>query len=144
MQQNLYCCRDLSWQKDKDEAEETPSPKLQAVEEKVLAIVEQGKSIDKLTVAYLNALLDWHQVKMPQKSKKEDKLEQWMQILAEGQQPVEYQWWMDKDKQRLLALSTSKIGLTDSCYGHKLKRCKRESEAAIEHMSWDDSIAMRR
>jgi hypothetical protein len=51
---------------------------------------------------------------------------------------------MDKDKQRLLALSMSKIGFTDTCYGHELKCHKRELEAAIEHMSQDDRIAMRR
>jgi hypothetical protein len=106
--------------------------------------VEQDKSIDKLTVGDLIALLDWHQVKMPQKSKKDDKLGQWMQILAEGWQPPEYQWWTDVDKQRLLALLTSKIGLTDTCYGRKLKCCKRELEAAIDHMSRDNQITMRR
>jgi hypothetical protein len=51
-----------SQQKDKDEAvqEKKHRLQLQAAEEKVLAIVEQGKSIDKLTVANLNALLYWH------------------------------------------------------------------------------------
>ncbi len=52
-----------SWQKDKDdkaEREKKHRLQLQAAEEKVLAIVKQGKSIDKLTVANLNALLDWH------------------------------------------------------------------------------------
>jgi hypothetical protein len=132
--------------KDKDEAEREKKHhlQLQAAEKKALAFVEQGKSIDKLTVGNLNALLDWHQVKMPQKSKKEDKLGQWMQILTEGRQPPEYQWWMDVDEQRLLALLMSKIGLTDTCYGRKLKRCKRELEAAIDCTSRDDQIAMRR
>ncbi len=69
-----------SRQKDRDEAEWEKKHHLQlkAAEEKVLAIVEQGKSINKLTLADLNVLLDWHQVKMPQKSKKEDKLGGWM------------------------------------------------------------------
>jgi hypothetical protein len=76
---------------------------------------------------------------MPQKSKKDDKLGRWMQILVEGRQPPEYQQWTDVDEQRLLlALSMSEIGLTDTCYGRKLKRCRRELEAAIDHMSWDD------
>ncbi len=57
---------------------------------------------------------------------------------------MEYKWWTNKDKQRLLALLTSKIGLTDMCYGRELKHCKRELEAAIEHMSRDNQIAMRR
>jgi hypothetical protein len=129
-----------SRQKDKDEAEQEKKHRLQiqAAEEKAIAIVEQGKSVDKLTVGNLNALLDWHQVKMPQKSKKEDKLGWWMQILVEGWPPPEYQWWTDVDEQRLLALSTSKIGLTDTCYGRKLKRRKREMETAVDHMSWDD------
>ncbi len=65
-----------SRQMDKDEAEweKKHHLQLQAAEEKALAIVEQGKSINKLTLANLNALLDWHQVEMPQKSKKEGKL----------------------------------------------------------------------
>jgi hypothetical protein len=75
---------------------------------------------------------------MPQKSKKEDKLGQWMHILAEGWQPPEYQWWMDVDEQRLLALSTSQIGLMDTCYGRELKRRKRKMEVAVDHMSQDD------
>jgi hypothetical protein len=135
-----------SWRKDKDEAELEKKHRLQlqAAEEKALAIVEQGKSVDKLTFGNSNAFLDWHQVKMPQKSKKDDKLGQWMQILAEGRQPPEYQRWTDVDEQRLLALLTSKIGLTDTCYGHELKCCKRELEAAIDHMSRDNGIAMRR
>jgi hypothetical protein len=106
--------------------------------------VEQGKSINKLTVNNLNVLLDWHQVKMPQKSKKEDKLGRWMQILVEGWQPPEYQRWLDVGEQRLLALLTSKIGLTDTCYGRELKHCKRKLEAAGDHMSQDDQITMRR
>ncbi len=63
-----------SQQKDKDEAEQKKKHclQLQAVEEKAHSIVEQGKSIDELTLANSNALLDWHQVKMPQESKKED------------------------------------------------------------------------
>jgi hypothetical protein len=54
-----------SWQKDKDEAEREKKLRLQlqVAEEKALAIVEQGKSINKLTFGNLNALLDWHQVK---------------------------------------------------------------------------------
>ncbi len=64
--------------------------------------------------------------------------------MAEGLQPAEYQRWTDEDEQRLLALLTSKLGLTDTCYGHKLKCCQRELEVAIQHMSWDDQIAMRR
>ncbi len=55
-----------------------------ATKDKARAILEQGKSIDKLTLSDLNALLEWHGVKMPQKLKKEDKLERWRQILAEG------------------------------------------------------------
>jgi hypothetical protein len=66
-----------------------------------------------MTLADLNALLDWPQVKILQKSKKKGKWGRWMQILVEGWQPAEYQQWLDKDEQRLLALSTSKIGLLD-------------------------------
>ncbi len=86
-----------SWQKDRDEAEQEKKHclQLQVAEEKALAIVEQGKSIDKPTLADLNGLLDWHQVKMLQKSKKEEELGRWMQVLVEGWQPAEYQRWTD-------------------------------------------------
>ena len=107
--------------------------------------MEQGKRIDKLNVSDLNVLLEWHGVKMPQKSKKEDKLERWRQILAEGgEQPPDVRGWTDEDEQRLLALSTSEIGLADTCFGRELKRQKREMEAAIEHFSSEDRNAMRR
>ncbi len=79
-----------------------------------------------------------------QKSKKEDKMERWRQILAEGERPPAVRGWTDEDKQRLLALSTSEIGLADMCFGRELKRQKREMEAAIEHFCWEERIAMRR
>jgi hypothetical protein len=138
---NIFIAAKISSrQKDKDEAEREKKHRLQlqAADEKALAIVEQSKSINKLIVVNLNALLDWHQVKMPQKSKKDDKVGQWMQILEEGRQPSKYQWWTDVDKQRFLALLRSEIGLTDSCYGSKLKHCKRELEAAKDYMSQDN------
>ena len=104
-----------------------------------------GKSIDKLNVSELNALLEWHGVKMPQKSKKEDKLERWRQILAEeGEQPPAVQGWTDEDEQRLLSLSASEIGLADTCFGRELKRQRREMEAAIEHFSSEDRNVIRR
>jgi hypothetical protein len=107
--------------------------------------MEQGKSIDKLNVSDLNALLEWHGVKMPQKLKKEDKLERWRQILAEGgEQPPDVRGWTDEDEQRLLVLSASEIGLADTCFGRELKRQKREMEAAIEHFSLEGRNAMRR
>jgi hypothetical protein len=80
-----------------------------------------------------------------QKSKKEDKLERWRQILAEGEeQPPAVRGWTDEDEQRLLALSASEIGLADTCIGRELKHQKREMEAAIEHFSLEDRNAMRR
>ncbi len=79
-----------------------------------------------------------------QKSKKEDKLERWRQILAEGEQPPAVWGWADEDKQRLLALSTSELGLADTCFWRELKRQKREMKAAIEHFHWEERIAIRR
>jgi hypothetical protein len=58
---NIFIAAEISsWQKDKDEAEQEKKHRLQlqAAEEKALAIVEQGKIINKLTVGNLNALLD--------------------------------------------------------------------------------------
>ena len=51
---------------------------LQATEEKALALLEQGKPVNLLSVADLDMLLGWHQAPKTKDAKKLDKLQQWM------------------------------------------------------------------
>ena len=63
---DLFIAMEMSArQKDKDETEKNKKLRLQlqAVEEKAIAIMAHGKSINSLTVAELDVLLSWHQAK---------------------------------------------------------------------------------
>ena len=66
-------------------------------EERALAIVSQGKSVDSLLVTELDALLAWHKADKTKGAKKADKLEHWKKILLDGQQLLEYERWTEKD-----------------------------------------------
>ena len=86
-------------------------------EERALAIVAQGMSVDSLLVTELDALLAWHQADKTKGGKKADKFEQWKKILSDGQQSPEYEWSTEEDKERLLALCVTKIEMKDTQYG---------------------------
>ena len=117
---------------------------LQTTEEKALAIVAQGKSVDSLLVTELDALLAWHQADKTKGAKKADKLEQWKKILSDGQQPPEYERWTEDDEERLLALGKTNIDIKDTQYGRELALKERELEAAADKMSREKRDALRR
>ena len=117
---------------------------LQATEEKALAIIAQGKNVDMLTVTELDTLLAWHQVPKIKGGKRADKLEQWKKILADEQQPPEYERWTEDDDERLLALQRTNIDIRDTQYGRELALKERELEAAAEKMSREKRDALRR
>ena len=108
--ENEEACGDA--EKDKKRQQQ-----LQMTEERALAIIAQGKSVDLLLVTELDALLAWHQVDKTKGAKKADKLETWKKILLDGQQPPEYEHWTEEDKERLLALCVTKIEMKDTQYG---------------------------
>jgi len=56
-------------------------------------ILDAGKNVESLLVSELDTLLAWHRVAKTKGSKKEDKLEQWKDIVAKGQQPPQFERW---------------------------------------------------
>jgi len=68
-------------------------------------------------VPQLNSLLAWHQVSVPSKFKKAEKLARWREILASQQPPPPYAKWTDEDKQQLVALQSDVIGIGDTVLG---------------------------
>ena len=127
-----------------EEKDKKRRQQLQTTEEKALAIVAQGKSVDSLLVTELDALLAWHQVDKTKGAKKADKLEKWKKILSGGQQPPEYKQWTEDDEERLLALGKTNIDIKDTQYGRELALKERELEAAADKMSWEKRDALRR
>jgi hypothetical protein len=99
---------------------------LQATEEKALALLEQGKPVNLLSVADLVVLLEWHQAPKTKGAKKADKLQQWMAIRADGEPLPAYYRWTDGDEQRLVALHTTNIDISDTQYGREVALKKRE------------------
>jgi len=111
---------------------------LQATEEKALALLEQGKPVNLLSVADLDVLLAWHQAPKMKGVKKVGKLQQWMAIRADGKPPPAYDRWKDEDEQRLVALHTTNIDISDTQYGHEVALKKRELEAAADHFNREE------
>ena len=99
---------------------------LQATEEKALALLEQGKPVNSLSVADLDVLLAWHQAPKVKGAKKADKLQQWMAIRADDDSPPAYERWTDEEEQRLVALSAINIDISDTQYGREVALKKRE------------------
>ncbi len=97
-------------------------------EEKALAIVAQGKSVDSLLVTELDALLVWHQVEKIKGGKKAEQLEQQKKILSDGQQLPEYEWWTEEDNER-------RIDMKDTQYGGVLALKEKDLEAAADKMN---------
>jgi hypothetical protein len=133
---NKEVCKDA--EKDKKQQHQ-----LQMTEERALAIVAQGKSVDSLLVTELDALLAWHQADKTKGAKKADKLEQWKKILSDGHQLPEYEQWTEEDEERLLALCVTKIEMKDTQYGQELALKERELEAAADKMSREKRDALR-
>ncbi len=116
---------------------------LQAIEEKALAIVEQGKPVNLLLGADLGVLLAWQHASKTKGAKKADKGLQWMTILADGGQPPAYERWTDDDEQRLVSMQTTSIDLSNTQYGRELALKKQELEAATDKFNWEERDAMR-
>jgi len=111
---------------------------LQVTEEKSLALLEQCKPFNSLSVADLDALLVWHQAPKTKGAKKADKLQQWMAIRADGYPPPAYERWMDEEEQRLVALNATNIEISDTQYGREVAPKKREVEAVVDHFNWEE------
>ena len=104
-------------------------------EEKALALLEQGKQVNLLSVADLDMLLVWHQAPKTKGAKKLDKLQQWMAIRADGDPPPAYERWTDEDEQRLVALHATNIDIRDMQYMREVVLKKKELEAAADHFN---------
>ena len=74
-------------------------------------------------------------IKKTKGSKKEDKLQQWKDILTKGQQPPQFSWWTDDDEQRLAPLMSDEVDMTDTYYGREQTLHEREIEAPVYCMS---------
>ena len=125
-----------------EEKDKKRRQQLQTTEEKALAIVAQGKSVDSLLVTELDAFLAWHQADKTEGAKKADKLEQWNKILSDEQQPPEYKRWTEDNEERLLALGKTNIDIKDTQYGRELALKERELEAAADKMSREKRNAL--
>jgi len=117
---------------------------LQATEEKALALLEQGKPLNLLSVADLDILLAWHQAPKMKGAKKVDKLLQWMAIRADGDPPPAYKRWTDEEEQRLVALNAINIDISDTQYGREVALKKRELEAAADHFNREERDELRK
>jgi hypothetical protein len=117
---------------------------LQETEEKALTLLEQGKQVNLLSVADLDVLLAWHQAPKTKGAKKSDKLQQWMAIRADGDPPPAYERWTDEVEQRLVALNTTNIDISDTQYGCEVAlKKKRELEAAVDHFNREERRIMK-
>jgi hypothetical protein len=140
---NLFIAMEMAaCHKDKEGAKKNKNfhLQLQAVEEKAIAIMAQGKSIGSCTVAKLDVLLVWHQATKNKGAKKADKLEQWKQILESEMRPPDYDRWTAEDEERLvgLAVQGDTIGISNTRYGREIAPKKRELEAAVNSMTWEE------
>ena len=64
-------------------------------------------------------LLGWHHVKCVN-WKKENKLVEWLRIVASGKPPPPCNRWTDGEEERLGSLSADKIDIGDTAYGREL------------------------
>jgi hypothetical protein len=131
-------------ERGKVEKERKIRQQLQATEEKALALLEQGKPVNSLSVADLDVLLAWHQAPKTKGAKKADKLQQWMAIRADGDSPPAYERWTDEEEQRLVALNAINIDISDTQYGCEVALKKRELEAAADHFNWEERDELRK
>ena len=143
---DLFISMEMADQKEETlalEKEKKLCLSLQAIEEKALAIVEQGKPVNMLLVADLDVLLAWHHAPKTKGAKKADKVLQWVTILADGGQPPAYERWTDDDEQRLVSMQTTSIDVSHTQYGCKLALKKQELEAVMDKFNQEERDAMR-
>jgi hypothetical protein len=67
-----------------------------------------------------------------------------MAIRADGEPPPAYDRWMDEDEQRLVALHTTNIDISDTQYGLEVAPKKRELEAAADHFNREERDELRK
>jgi hypothetical protein len=128
----------------KVEKERKKRLQLQATEEKALALLEQGKPVNLLSVADLDLLLVWHQAPKTKGATKSDKLQQWMAIRADGDPPPAYERWTDEEEQRLVALRATNIDIRDTQNGREVALKKRELEAAADYFNREERDELRK
>jgi hypothetical protein len=114
------------------------------LEENAKLILDTGKNVELLLVSELDTLLAWCRVAKTKGSKKEDKLQQWKDIVAKGQQPPQFSWWSDDDKQKLAPLMSDEVDMTDKYYGREQALHERELEATVYCMSREKREELRR
>ena len=88
-----------------------------------------------LNIAELEVLLKWQHAPKTKGAKKADKLQQWMVIMPCVGQPPAYKRWTDEDEQRLVALQTTNIDISNTQYECEVALKKRELEAAADRFS---------
>ncbi len=100
----------------------------QTNQEKVLEILcKEGKAPKSYSVRDLDLLLVWHQVKgLPLKTKMEDKLVWWREIVVAWQPPLPYERLTNEDKQRLIVLQSNVIGVEDTIFRREVALKERE------------------
>ena len=67
-----------------------------------------------------------------------------MAIRADGEPPPAYDRWMDEDEQRLVALHTTNIDISDTQHMCEVALKKRELEAVANHFSWEKRDKLRK
>ena len=116
----------------------------QTLEDNAKLILDAGKNVESLLVSELDTLLAWHRVTKTKGSKKVDKLQQWKDIVATGQQPPQFSWWMDDDEQKLAPLMSDEVDMVDTYYGREQALHERELEATMYCMSREKREEFRR
>ena len=115
----------------------------QTNKEKALKILSnEGVDPASYGVPQLNSLLAWHQVSVPPKFKKAEKLAMWREIVASLKPPPPYAKWTNEDELRLLALQSDVVGIGDTVLGREVALRKRELEAATLCFSREERQAM--
>ena len=84
----------------------------QTLEDSAKLILDAGKNVELLLVSELDTLLAWQ-------SKKEDKLQQWKDIVAKGKQPPQFLRWTDNEEQKLAPLMSDEVDMADTYYGRE-------------------------
>jgi len=67
-----------------------------------------------------------------------------MAIRADGEPPPAYDRWTDEDEQRLVALHTTNIDISDTQYMCEVALKKRELEAVANHFHWEKRDELRK
>mgnify|MGYP001084909694 CR=1 FL=1 len=116
----------------------------QTLEDNAKLILDAGKNVESLLVSELDTLLAWHGVAKTKGSKKEDKLQQWKDIVATGQQPPQFSRWTDDDEQKLAPLMSDEVDMVDTYYGREQALHERELEATMYCMSREKREEFRR